>query len=138
MTPDPFIVSRFATTNFHRAGVPFLHGVGRQSRRPQLAHQIIGQHRAEAVTHQDDPIVFAAVELVKQCESALANGLPGRYRRASSNSCLRNAVGMGPAIFEAAAAAGVDETASWWWKTGRRLPRYARTKAAQFLGDRPP
>ena len=38
-------------------------------------------------------------------------------------------------ISEAAAIAGVDETTFWWWESGRRLPRYPRTKAlvAQFL-----
>lgn len=41
----------------------------------------------------------------------------------------------GLAIFEAAAAAGVDETTFRWWESGRRLPRYPRTKAlvARFL-----
>jgi transcriptional regulator with XRE-family HTH domain len=40
-------------------------------------------------------------------------------------------------IFEAAKIAGVDETTFWWWESGRRKPRYPRTKAlaAQFLGD---
>jgi DNA-binding XRE family transcriptional regulator len=40
-------------------------------------------------------------------------------------------------ISEAAAIAGVDETTFAWWESGRRLPRYLRTKAlvAQFLGD---
>jgi transcriptional regulator with XRE-family HTH domain len=41
----------------------------------------------------------------------------------------------GLAMFEAAAAMGVDETTLWWWESGRRVPRYPRTKAlvAQFL-----
>lgn len=42
-------------------------------------------------------------------------------------------------IFEAAAVAGVDEATFWWWESGRRQPRYPRTKAlvAAFLGDSP-
>lgn len=42
----------------------------------------------------------------------------------------------GLAICEAAAVMGVDETTFWWWESGRRVPRYPRTKAlvAAFLG----
>jgi DNA-binding transcriptional regulator YiaG len=35
----------------------------------------------------------------------------------------------GLAICEAAAAMGVDETTFWWWESGKRHPRYPRTKA---------
>jgi DNA-binding transcriptional regulator YiaG len=35
----------------------------------------------------------------------------------------------GLAIFEAAAAMGIDETTFWWWEGGRRAPRFPRTKA---------
>jgi transcriptional regulator with XRE-family HTH domain len=43
----------------------------------------------------------------------------------------------GLSISEAAAIAGVEETTFWWWESGRRLPRYPRTKSlvAGFLGD---
>ena len=43
----------------------------------------------------------------------------------------------GMSISEAAAIAGVDETTFGSWESGRRLPRYPRTKAlvAQFLGE---
>jgi DNA-binding transcriptional regulator YiaG len=44
----------------------------------------------------------------------------------------------GLAICEAATAMCVDETTFWWWESGRRTPRYPRTKAlvAAFLGGR--
>jgi transcriptional regulator with XRE-family HTH domain len=44
----------------------------------------------------------------------------------------------GLAICEAAAAMGVDETTLWWWESGKRAPRYPRTKAIvmEFLSGR--
>ena len=41
----------------------------------------------------------------------------------------------GLAIFETAALMGIDETTLWWWESGKRLPRYPRTKVivAAFL-----
>ena len=41
----------------------------------------------------------------------------------------------GLAICQAAAVMGVDETTFWWWESGKRTPRYPRTKAlvAAFL-----
>jgi DNA-binding transcriptional regulator YiaG len=44
----------------------------------------------------------------------------------------------GLAICEAAEVMGVDETTFWWWESGRRRPRYPRTKAivVAFLSGR--
>ena len=40
-------------------------------------------------------------------------------------------------VAAAAAIMGVDETTFWWWESGKRAPRYPRTKAivAEFLGN---
>jgi len=62
---------------------------------------------------------------------------PWRRQEVLAERLLAERRRRGLSISEAAAIAGVDQTTFAWWESGRRLPRYPRTKmlVAQFLGD---